>query len=480
MERSARTSLERRHSLPHLFPITKLNNPFTTTLQTIMAQADTPTSLMVLPNELLLLVVSSLQTVRSFEPQSRAFRFKQREKMRQRDNHQRQYALHALTLTSKTLRDMALPTLYAAFTGSSTFHGLQKLQLFARTISEQPFRHQHLQYIEVRLSDYLGTDLYDALYDETPESLTFLEEYYAVLAIVIRDASELVHLSVASLEYLDYDLWFQLLHKANPSFKRDLPKLETLCLQLHTFDSGVNDTFTAILNALRRIPSLKAIHASSIQLSLSVPHLGVHQNLKVIDICDCTVDVTALADFVTKCRAIKHLGCHWNYLHSQGTDISKLCASLSTQQDTLEYLHLDTREIRLNQDAGDFPIRVLGSLQHCKVLRNVELSEISLSANEESVLDVPMVEFPLRISQVLPRSVESFAILLSAKVRQHRTLLDGVKALEDLADDCRVDAALPNLRNVEVRCRSALSTIQIGDRFRDVNVNLVLTTETPS
>jgi hypothetical protein len=160
--------------------------------------------------------------------------------------------------------------------------------------------------------------------------------------------------------------------------------------------------------------------------------------------------------------------------------MSRFCASLCAQQDTLEYLHLDTREIRLSKDAGDFPIRVLGSLRHFKVLRNVELSEICFSADEESILDVPWLDFPLRISQVLPESVESFAILLNAKVRQHRTLLDGVKVLEDLANDCRIDTALPSLRQVEIACGSALSTIQIGDRFRDANVKLILTTETPS
>jgi hypothetical protein len=160
--------------------------------------------------------------------------------------------------------------------------------------------------------------------------------------------------------------------------------------------------------------------------------------------------------------------------------MSRFCASLCAQQDTLEYLHLDTREIRLSKDAGDFPIRVLGSLRHFKVLRNVELSEICLSADEESILDVPWLDFPLRISQVLPESVESFAILLNAKVRQHRTLLDGVKVLEDLANDCRIDTALPSLRQVEIVCGSALSTIRIGDRFRDANVKLILTTETPS
>ncbi|KAF2651143.1 hypothetical protein K491DRAFT_720086 [Lophiostoma macrostomum CBS 122681] len=440
-----------------------------------MAQMEPPKSLMVLPNELLLQVVCRLQTIRSFDPQSRAFRDREKEKTRQRDNHQRQYALHALTLTSKPLRDMALSTLYAAFTGASTIHGLKRLRLFARTLSERPCYHRYLQYIEVRQGDYLGNALFiDFDDDESPEAPAFLEHYYALLAMVIRAACDLRHLSIASLEYMEFNLWQHLLHGSNPSL--DLPKLETLCLQLHAYDSELS-TVTSILNALRPIHCLKAIYASSISLSTSPLLLGVHQNLGVIDLCDCMVDVPALADFVTKCQAIKHLGCHWNFLHSQGTDLFRFCTSLSAHQNTLEYLHLDTREIRLHEDAGDYPIRTLGSLRHFKVLRSVELSETSLSANEKSILDVPGLDFPLRISNVLPDSVETFAMLLNVKPRHHKTLLDGVRALENFADDCRLDTALPNLKNVEVRCGSALSTLQLGDRFKDINVDLVLTTE---
>src|SRR5690349_18836900 len=121
-------------------------------------------SLECLPDELLSYIVLHLSTIRSHETQSTAFKQKDTEKRRQRENRLRQLSLHSLCLTSHHFNRVATPILYASFTGSTTRHGIVPLRLFRRTSAEINSSNGkkyvgYLQYVENRLADYLGNDL---------------------------------------------------------------------------------------------------------------------------------------------------------------------------------------------------------------------------------------------------------------------------------------------------------------------------------
>ena len=109
---------------------------------------------------------------------------------------------------------------------------------------------------------------------------------------------------------------------------------------------------------------------------------------------------------------------------------------------------MDTREIRFNEAAGDFPLRALGSLREFKNLKTVVLSEVAIFANEMAILDEPGQECAVRISETLPVSVETFAILLNAVLASAESSfswpLEDVRALMDFANDCQ-EGAFPKL-----------------------------------
>lgn len=80
-------------------------------------------TLLDLPEELLLLIISQLHALRLDKTQSEAFKNKEKETDRQYENHYRRIALHSLCLTSRRLNRLAVPVLYSAFTGSTTRYG---------------------------------------------------------------------------------------------------------------------------------------------------------------------------------------------------------------------------------------------------------------------------------------------------------------------------------------------------------------------
>jgi hypothetical protein len=118
-----------------------------------------------LPDELLLLVISKLLAIRLDQPQSLAFKDRQRETDRQYENFFRKSALYALCLTTKRLNRLAVPTLYGAITGSTTSYGIDPLRLVWRTLTEKEELRSHVQYIENLFEDCLGNKLiYDIDY----------------------------------------------------------------------------------------------------------------------------------------------------------------------------------------------------------------------------------------------------------------------------------------------------------------------------
>jgi hypothetical protein len=144
-----------------------------------------------LPDELLLEIFLHFSTIRSFQTQSWAFQDKEKERARQQENRVRQPALYNLCLTSQHLRRIAAPILYTSFTGSATWYGIEPLKLFHRTISEPNTAANSsgnfavcLQYIENRLSDYLGNNLHTDT--DHPDAAQMVAGYFRLLADIFN------------------------------------------------------------------------------------------------------------------------------------------------------------------------------------------------------------------------------------------------------------------------------------------------------
>lgn len=125
-----------------------------------MAATSTRTrSLLDLPDELLLLVIYELLAIRLDQPQSLAFKNRQKETDRQYENFYRRSALYALCLTSKRLNRLAVPALYDAIVGSTTNYGIDPLRLVWRTLTDREELRSYVHYIENLLEDCLGNKL---------------------------------------------------------------------------------------------------------------------------------------------------------------------------------------------------------------------------------------------------------------------------------------------------------------------------------
>lgn len=80
-------------------------------------------TLLDLPDELLLLIVSQLHAIRLDKTQSQAFKDRAKETDRQYENYYRRVALYSLCLTSRRFNRLAVPVLYSATVGSTTRYG---------------------------------------------------------------------------------------------------------------------------------------------------------------------------------------------------------------------------------------------------------------------------------------------------------------------------------------------------------------------
>ena len=439
------------------------------------------TRFMSLPDELLLHVVSSLGYIQSAKPQAQAFRNREKESTRQRENHDRRIALHALCGTSQRLKRVSQSVLYSAFMGSATWSGFIPLCRFLRTLREEPGLARHVQYFENRLSDYKGNSLYDSL--EVLGAVEMVKDYFDTLVATICLTPNLTHLSVVSLETSEVSLWRHIVkdkdkdalpHMAAHGF----PKLESLCLQIHTEDYGIGEEsawFRRITNALMTVPTLKTLNVSGATSGSVVPiYNGKHKCLQDIQITESILDFDELVQLVSSCTDLKRLSCDWAYLTTQLFHLPDLHNALTAHADSLRTLRLDAREVRLQEVDSSF--QPLPSLRDFTALQTVELCEASLFANNSSILDVPNQILPTRIAHLMPPSLRSLTILIKANTGYNNDRrLDEAQGLCDLADDC--PTMLPNLHQVWIKWKYSLRAASLTARFRDVGVTLFLATD---
>jgi len=443
-------------------------------LLSIMASVYLPISLMDLPDELLLQITDHFHVIRSFQPQSEAFKLKNQERTRQCENHIRQKTLYSLCLTSRRLRRISEPVLYSAFVSSTTWRGFEPIKRFHQTISKHPEFAQRLQYVENRLSDYLGNGLYDDM--NFFGAVDMVEEYFLKLASIVNHSPNIEHLSVVSLETSDVSFWRHVLGTKLQSTiaTHGFPKLQTLCLQIQSGDYGLIDGsgwFRRITDALTTVPTLKTLRANGVVSSGDFSPLpGRYKCLETIEISECILDFDQVVQLTSACENLKHFGCQWAFLNCNAlVHPSDLFDGLSPHKDTLESLRLDVREARFQH--GPFEMEPLGCLREFTALKSVTICGTTLLATNHSLLDFPDQQLPYRIAELLPPSLESLTLLMHSNHGYDDDFrIDEAFALWDLAEDC--EEMLPKLKEVNIRSPHVLAGINLTEQFKEIGVSL--------
>jgi hypothetical protein len=435
-----------------------------------------------LPDELVLEVVNHFACIRSHDTQSIAFKEKKKEKARQRENRERQLVLHALCLSCHRLRSIATPILYASFVSSATIYSFKTLRLFHRTIcvsgqSVDPkiCLAECLQYVENRLSDHLGNSLLADTNSNADEALLMVPQYFSMLADVVNHAPNLKQLTVVSLETADVSFWKDILPEVSDQTSttvaiHGLQKLQSLCFQMNTNNSGHVAWFRRISSAMTSIPMLTDFRASGVMTSnAKLPSLGTFERLKRIDITYCVLEFEEISEIWAACNNLRHIACHWAYLNNEAVSPSELLPSLLRHAKTLETLSLDFREVRMSKSPP-----MLGSLQSFTSLKSLSLCEMALGFSD-SVIGVPMQTLDVRLSAILPRSLEKFALLVVADYgcvggcgRWAGVEAESAHALWDLSNNVR--QFLPDLKLIHMEACCDQSDPNLAKAFEEVGV----------
>jgi len=446
-----------------------------------------------LPDELILEVLLYLNTIRSSETQSTAFKQKEKEKARQRENRNRQRTLWSLCLTSRCLKRLATPFLYASFTGSATWYGIEPLRLFHKTITttgvfpDQGYIYaQHTQYVETRLSDYLGNNLYADT--ALPDAIHMVARYFCLLAEIVKCAPNLQHLSVTSLETSDVSFWRYLLPEEDSTSlsssaitNHNFNNLQTLCVQTHVrgFGSGTRAvSFSSICEAIASAPLLSDFRASSVMTTgLSGPELGSEsfKSLQRLEITECVVDIDSVASVLSVCEGLRNILCSWAYLDTVGETPSDLSPGLLRHSDTLETLYLDFREVRCDPEITTS--QCLGSLRQFKQLKALTISQKGFLGEDWPEPDITDWSTRNRIVELLPLELKSFTILVDADdyEREWETL-DDLFDMWTLSEACRSSAL--NLTSVNIKLDSGRhEAIGLMEAFSQAGVGFKVITE---
>jgi hypothetical protein len=439
-----------------------------------MAPEYLPISLMDMPDELLLQIIGYLHVIRSDQPQSQAFKLKEEERARQCENGVRQKTLHALCLTSRSLKRISEPILYSAFLGSSTWRGYSPIRRFQKTILKRRELAARVRYVENRLSDYLGNGLYNDM--ELYGAVEMVEEYFSKLASIIILAENTEHLSVVSLETSEVSLWSKLVHNEVSSLiaYHGFPKLQTLCLQIQTGDYGLSDGaawFQRICDDLTKVPTLRSLRASGVVGSdLYHSFTGMFENLDTVEISECILDFEEVEQLTSACKNLKHFSCQWAFLNCHVSDQpSDLFPGLLLHKDSLETLHLDLRETRHHPES--LAPQPLGSFREFHVLKSIVICESTLLTTRYSILDFPHQHLSQRIAELLPTHLEFLTLLLQSDHGYTNDFtVDEALALWALAEDC--ENLLPSLKEVNIKSGHVIAGPNLTKEFKKVGVDL--------
>lgn len=446
-------------------------------------------SLLQLPDELLLEIMRHLDSLRASEPQAIAMSKLKEERKRQSINQERRLALHSLCLTSRRLRRIATPVLYASFTSTSTWKGMEHLTLFHRTISTEVHLGEHrspfskyVRYIENRFSDHLGNNLYDET--EEYDTIQMIARYFYLLAEIVKLAPNLQHLCVVSLDTEDMSFWQFILPPAlavDPAIEHagvshvSFSKLETLCFQVNTSSyrhNTRNDWYARIVLTMKSAPLLKEVQVCGIESdddpsAASATSFVPFKQLRRLDITKCFLKIEEVVDLWRACEGLRHVTCEWSYLDCMTEPPFGLVPGLLNHAETLETLRLDLREVRL--DLPRPPKRLFNSFRAFINLQSLTICERFTSDDHYT--------WEGRIADLLPVSLESLTILrYEDGLFEFGCHDDRTRNLRHLAEDC--PTALPRLKYVAVHDFLEFHASELRCLFSDAGVQFVIVRET--
>lgn len=440
-----------------------------------------------LPDELLLEIVNNFRSIRSYEPQSTAFKNKTKERTRQRKNRVRQFSLCSLCLTSRRFRGISTPVLYASFLSTTTWHSFAALVNFHRTISAPGNGYglsirlaDCLTYIEDRFADHLGNSLEQ---DSRSDGATnMVSRYFLLLSEIVSHARNLEHLSVVCIESYEISFWGRIIplktgidDKRLPTkvAKHGFPKLQTLCVQIHDQDrfggTNIEDVwFHRVCGILKDLPLLSEFRASDMSSTLFLtPPLGEFKTLQRLELTMCSLELNDVTDLLVACQRLRHFTCMWVYCYDDGVAISDLYPGLLRHEKCLKTLVLDIREVRFVRPPGS-PPHSLGSLRSFLALESLVICETSLMSSNSHYLMFPEQFHDRHIADLLPESLRELTILTRTDESTHINSLDQVSALWHLVEDCTT--VLPRLRIVNIQSGHSLSATELQAAFSEVGV----------
>ncbi|KAF2128697.1 hypothetical protein P153DRAFT_263017, partial [Dothidotthia symphoricarpi CBS 119687] len=440
-----------------------------------------------LPDELLLEIFSSLECIRSYEPQYTAFTNKEKERTRQRENKVRQLTLYSLCLTSRRFRVIATPILYTSCTSTATWHSSKSLASFHKTISAPGTGYglttplaNCLRYVENRFSDHLGNSLeHDS---GTVDATDMLGQHFFLLSDIITKAPNLQHISVVNIESGDMPFWRHLIPleaDANTALattkiaSHGFPKLRTLCIQIHsldTFGKLAEDAvwFQHICTALATVPSLSELRASDISTHdmLTVPSSG-YQNLQRLELTMCCLNMQEVGTLLHACLDLRHFSCIWSACYVGEAAFADLRSGLLQHEKSLRTLVLDMREMIFDFVSSIYP-QPLGSLHSLVALETLVICECSLLEPDSWLFTFLGQKSERRVAELLPENIEDLTVLLRNDGHSDVNPLDEAPVLWHLIEDCNV--LLPKLRNVNLEMDHTLSTDRLQAAFNDANI----------
>lgn len=440
-----------------------------------------PISLEDLPAELLVSIVQHLHLIRSYEPQSIAFKQKENEKKRLRENRLRTSTLASLCLTCKQLRMIATPVLYASFASVATEPGLYTLQLYCNTLDHKApgldnYYSDFLVYLEDRLSDHLGNSLSD-MAEDYGEGL--VNEYFDLLSSIIWQANNIQHINVASIETDEVGFWSRIVspEEGGADPLTSFANLQNLQLQAHAdqFSGPSSSLFWNIATAVSTASELTSLHVSGLQISLSKTALpDTFKTIQRLEFTASMLTFEALNAILSACNSLRHFTCEWSYLACWDgceTQPSQLHSALLKHASTLETLHIDMRNIRFEDDMTSSSLDNLGSLTSFTSLKILTICEVSLFGCPSHPFTFMARRFQGRLSTLLPDSLQRINLLML----DIRNVQEHVKIVSDwdLVEDCK-----HYFKNLKLFDRYGHDECDIGDpqtmhALRDMGISSI-------
>lgn len=437
------------------------------------ASAIAPCYIAELPDELLVAIALQLHVERGFLIDREA------ERQRYCRNIATTRALRALVLVCSKFNAIATPVLYQAI--FQTPHLYFTSRLF-RTLFYHPKLAQHVRYLEferLRGLKFSFSEAFSTSDYQRYQKLLLIKQHQPISLLLDDDPAEV---GAAWLE-LTQSPFKTLLSMTENLQEAAIEANNETMWQLSSSRTSHPKRFRRLwLNKPTAIEDDRSIcsfisspHAPCGQLSRLLPYCYpsiYHKHnpppaiMQQICIADSDIDPRYLDCLFQGCASLESFSCRWQWTDSSApkhpVHLPALWQSLQRVRNTLTHLTIDTSESawRVNLDRN---IPALGSLREFNVLTYLEVAELVLWGDDDSM-------DPLPLASILPPSLETLVI----KAEWDDDIED---ALRGLSVDCAT--ALPCLRKVECMWRPAPRTTacHLMKAFRLVGVDLMLDIE---